>query len=414
LRSLIFLNINFLSKIFLIMIKKFLDLGLQPLANKYLTKKDLVKKKVEYYYHLEIGFNTTSKLVSILNTVSSQKMFDKKYPYRASMSQTMLNSFKRLSGDITKTFNPDLIMEIGSNDGSFVKNFNKKKVICVEPCTNVAKITQKMGYKTFSNFWDMKLAKKIKSKVKNIDLIYSANTLSHIQDLNSVFSSIVHVLSDDGVLIIEDPSLLECFKQVSYDQFYNEHIYIFSLLSIKYLLKRYNLEVFNIEKLSTHGGSLRYFIKKISNNKFKINKKVKMQLDQELNFGLDKYSTYIKFKKNVEKSRKKLMEIFSKLKNKNKTIIGYGATAKVNTVLNFCKIKSETLDYFLDTTPGKVGKFMPGSHLYVQKYNRILTNQADYVFLGAWNFKKEIFKKEKKYIKKGGKFITHVPTPKII
>ena len=396
------------------MIKKFLDLGLQPLANKYLTKKDLVKKKVEYYYHLEIGFNTTSKLVSILNTVSSQKMFDKKYPYRASMSQTMLNSFKRLSGDITKTFNPDLIMEIGSNDGSFVKNFNKKKVICVEPCTNVAKITQKMGYKTFSNFWDMKLAKKIKSKVKNIDLIYSANTLSHIQDLNSVFSSIVHVLSDDGVLIIEDPSLLECFKQVSYDQFYNEHIYIFSLLSIKYLLKRYNLEVFNIEKLSTHGGSLRYYIKKISNNKFKINKKVKIQLDKELNFGLDKYSTYIKFKKNVEKSRKKLMEIFSKLKNKNKTIIGYGATAKVNTVLNFCKIKSETLDYFLDTTPGKVGKFMPGSHLYVQKYNRILTNQADYVFLGAWNFKKEIFKKEKKYIKKGGKFITHVPTPKII
>ena len=108
------------------------------------------------------------------------------------------------------------------------------------------------------------------------------------------------------------------------------------------------------------------------------------------------------------------MEIFSKLKNKNKTIIGYGATAKVNTVLNFCKIKSETLDYFLDTTPGKTGKFMPGSHLYVQKYNRILTNQADYVFLGAWNFKKEIFKKEKKYIKRGGKFITHVPTPKII
>ena len=139
-----------------------------------------------------------------------------------------------------------------------------------------------------------------------------------------------------------------------------------------------------------------------------------MQLDQELKFGLDKYSTYIKFKKNVEKSRRKLMEIFSRLKNKNKTIIGYGATAKVNTVLNFCKIKSETLDYFLDTTPGKTGKFMPGSHLYVQKYNRILTNQADYVFLGAWNFKKEIFKKEKKYIKNGGKFITHVPVPKII
>jgi len=218
---------------------------------------------------------------------------------------------------INKTFNPNLIMEIGSNDGSFIKNFDKKKIICVEPCNNVAKITRTKGYKTFSNFWNMKLAKKIKSKVKNINLIYSANTLSHIQGLNSVFNSIVHVLSDDGVLIIEDPSLLECFKKVSYDQFYNEHIYIFSLLSIKYLLKRYNLEVFNIERLSTHGGSLRYYIKKTSNNKFNINKKVKMQLDQELSFGLNKYSTYIKFKNKVKKSRRKLIEIFSKLKNKN-------------------------------------------------------------------------------------------------
>ena len=396
------------------MIKKFLDLGQQPLANKYLTKKDLVKKKVEYYYHLEIGFNTTSKLVSILNTVPSKKMFDKEYPYRASMSQTMLNSFMDLSINITKTFNPNLIMEIGSNDGSFVKNFDRKKVICVEPCSNVAKITQKMGYKTFINFWNMKLAKKIKSKIKNVDLIYSANTLSHIKDLNSVFNSISHILSNNGVLIIEDPSLLECFKKVSYDQFYNEHIYIFSLLSIKYLLKKHNLEVFNIKKITTHGGSLRYYIKKTSNNKLKINKNVKTHLEHELNFGLDKYSTYIKFKNNVEKSRKKLMDIFSKLKKRNKTIIGYGATAKVNTVLNFCKIKNETLDYFLDTTPNKIGKFMPGSHLYIQKYNKSSTNKINYIFLGAWNFKKEIFKKEKKYIKRGGKFITHVPIPKIV
>ena len=396
------------------MIKKFLDLGQQPLANKYLTKKDLVKKKVEYFYHLEIGFNTTSKLVSILNTVPSKKMFDKEYPYRASMSQTMLNSFKVLSMNIIKNFNPNLIMEIGSNDGSFVKNFDKKKIICVEPCSNVAKITKKMGYKTFINFWNMKLAKKIKSKIKNVDLIYSANTLSHIKDLNSVFNSIVHILSNNGVLIIEDPSLLECFKKVSYDQFYNEHIYIFSLLSIKYLLKKHNLEVFNIEKISTHGGSLRYYIKKTSNKKLKINKRVKAQLEHELNFGLNKYSTYIKFKNNVEKSKKQLMKIFSKLKKKNKSIIGYGATAKVNTILNFCKIKNETLDYFVDTTPNKIGKFMPGSHLYIQKYNKSLTNKIDYIFLGAWNFKKEIFEKEKKYIKRGGKFITHVPIPKII
>tara|TARA_Y100000590_G_scaffold357470_2_gene412292 strand:- start:392 stop:1582 length:1191 start_codon:yes stop_codon:yes gene_type:complete len=396
------------------MIRKFLDLGLQPLANKFLARKDLLKKKIEYYYHLEIGFNTKTKLVSILNTVPSEKMFDKKYPYRASMSQTMLISFKSLSNYIDKTFKPNLIMEIGSNDGSFIKNFKKNKAICVEPCGNAAKITKKMGYKTFSNFWNLKLAKKIKKKFKKIDLIYSANTLSHIKDLNSVFRSIIFTMSNEGVLIIEDPSLLECFKKVSYDQFYNEHIYIFSLLSMKNLLKKYNLEVFNIDKLGTHGGSIRYYIKKTSNKKFKINKKVNIQLKKEINFGLNQFSKYIKFRENVKRSREKLMDIFSKLKNKNKTIIGYGATAKVNTVLNYCKIKDETLDYFLDTTPGKINKYMPGSHLFVQKYRKALTNEADYIFLGAWNFKEEIFKKERKYIKKGGKFIVHVPFPRII
>ena len=395
------------------MYRKFLDLGLQPLANKYLKKKDLIEKK-DHLYHLEVGFNAKTKLVSILNTISAEKMFDNKYPYRSSMSKTMLNSFKKLAQKVTKTFNPNFIIEIGSNDGAFIKNFDRKKVIGIEPCSNMANITKSMGYKTYSNFWDIKLAKKIKSKVKNIDIIYAANTVSHIKNLNSFFNSINHILSDNGILIIEDPSLLECFKKVSYDQFYNEHIYIFSLLSIKNLIKKYKLEVFNIEKLSTHGGSLRYYIKRDSNNKFRTNKRVKEQLNQEIKFGLDRFLTYIKFSKNVENSKKKLLSIFSKLKKQNKKIIGYGSTAKACTILSFCKITSETLDYFFDTTPNKIGKYMPGSHIYVKRYSKPLTNEADYVFLGAWNFKREIFKKEKKYIKNGGKFITHVPVPKII
>ena len=131
------------------------------------------------------------------------------------------------------------------------------------------------------------ISKKIKSKIKNVDLIYSANTLSHIKDLNSVFRSIAYVLSSDGILIIEDPSLLECLQKISYDQFYNEHIYVFSLLSINNLIKKYKLEVFNIEKLNTHGGSLRYYIKKVSNNKFEVNEKVKMQLNRELKYGIN-------------------------------------------------------------------------------------------------------------------------------
>jgi len=148
--------------------KKFLDLGMQPLANKYLTKKDIIKKNKELFYHLEVGFNSKTKLVSILNTVPSKKMFDDNYPYRSSMSQTMILSFKKLVKNLINTYNPNSILEIGSNDGSLIRNFSKKKVICVEPCKNLAKITKRMGYKTYSNFWNMKLAKKIKSIRKKI------------------------------------------------------------------------------------------------------------------------------------------------------------------------------------------------------------------------------------------------------
>ena len=396
------------------MIKKFLDLGMQPLANKYLTKKDIIKKNKEQFYHLEVGFNSKTKLVSIINTLPSKKMFDGNYPYKSSMSQTMKSSFKKLAKNLIKTYNPNSILEIGSNDGPLIRNFSKKKVICVEPCKNLAIITKRMGYKTYANFWNMRLAKKIKSKTEKVELIYSANTLSHISNLNSVFRSLAYILSDDGILIIEEPSLLECLQKISYDQFYNEHIYVFSLLSINNLIKKYRLEVFNIEKLNTHGGSLRYYIKKVSNNKFEIHKKVKIQLNRELRYGINKYSTYIKFKNKVESSKKKLKQIFLKLKKKNKKIIGYGATAKSSTVLNYCNIKNEALEYFLDTTPNKIGKYMPGTHIYIKNYNKTLLNKVDYAFLGAWNFKEEIFKKEKRYIENGGKFITHVPIPRII
>jgi methylation protein EvaC len=326
----------------------------------------------------------------------------------------MTKSFKILANKITKVYNPKTILEIGSNDGSLIKNFDKKKVICVEPCKNLAIITKNNGYKTYAKYWNIDLAKKIKLKNKKIDLIYSANTLSHISDLGSVFRSINHVLSKDGILIIEDPSLLECLKKVAYDQFYNEHIYVFSLLSIRNILKKFNLEVFNIEKLKTHGGSIRYFIKRNKNSKLKINKNVIMQIKNELRFKVDKFKTYIEFKNKVEKSKKKLVNLFNQIKKRNKKIIGYGSTAKSVTVLNYCKIGSDVLDYFVDTTPDKTKKYMPGTHIYINPYNKKFLKYVDYIFLGAWNFKDEIFKKEKNYIKNGGKFITHIPSPRIV
>ncbi len=389
----------------------FLDLGNQPFANNYLTKKNLFKK--EKKYRLKVCFDSLTKLVSIEKIFSSKLMFNNTYPYRSSMSKTMIKSFKELSKLIDKKFKPKKILEIGSNDGAFIKNFKKNKTIGVEPCANVEKITKKLNYNTYPEYWSKKLSRKLFKKFGEVDVIYSANTISHIKNLDEVFKGINLILSEKGILILEDPSLLECLKRNTYDQFYNEHIYVFSTIGLENVLKKYNLKIFKIDKLDIHGGSNRYFIKRKSNPK-KIHKSVAQQRKAEISYGLKNYKTYKKFASRVKRSRKMLKNIFKKLKNKNKTIIGYGATAKSTTILNYCNINNKTIDFFLDTTIDKQNKYTPGTKIPILKYLGIDRNKIDYIFLGAWNFKNEIFKKEKKFIKNGGKFIIHTPYPKII
>ena len=390
--------------------KKFLDLGFQPLANEYLKRYS--SKQIKY--KLEIYFDTKTKMVSISKRIPSPKMFNSKYPYRSSMSQTMRTSFKNLSVEIKKKFKPNKLLEIGSNDGALIKNFDKKKVIGIEPCKNLAKITKKMNYTTFDNYWDFKLANKIKKKFKTVDVIYSANTITHISNLNDVFRSICHILSDKGIVIIEDPSLLECLKKNSYDQFYNEHIYLFSAISVKNLLAKFDLEIFDIKNLKTHGGSLRYYIKRKKNKDIKINKNVKKQIYKELKAGLGNFKTYKSFSNRVIKSKQKILKILNNIKKRNKKVLGYGATAKAVTVLNYCNINSDLIKNFTDTTPEKINNYIPGKNIKILKYKKDILKNFDYVFLGAWNFKKEIINKEFKFLKKGVKFITHVPMPKIL
>ena len=257
------------------------------------------------------------------------------------------------------------------------------------------------------------MAKKI-TKNKKADLIYSANTLSHIKNFNEIFKAIKYSLSSKGILVLEDPSLLECLKKVAYDQFYCEHLYVFSTISLQKILDKFDLEIFDIENISTHGGSNRYFIKKKQNKFYNIKKKVKDEINKELRYGLNHFATYERFARKVKLSKIKLLNIFRKIKNQKKRIVGYGATAKSCTVLNYCGINKENIEYFYDTTSYKINKYLPGSKILVKKYKKLSRNEVDYVFLGAWNFKKEIFKKEKKFIKDGGKFISHIPFPRIL
>ena len=388
--------------------KVFLNLGQQPLANSFL--KDIKRSTLrnEFFYNLKICFNTKNYLVSIKKPVNPKKQYTDQYAHRASESKTMRLAFKKIAKKLFKRFKPKKIMEIGSNDGVFLKNFNKKSVIAVEPCKNLARITKKL-FKTYDEFWNLKLSKKlIKEKKGEIDLIFSANTISHIPNLEETFIGINNILSQDGVFVIEDPSLLKVLQNNSYDQFYDEHVYVFSSISINNIIKKYGLRLFDIEHLTTHGGSNRYYICK-EKGKYKKSLRLKRALKKELSYKLDKIKSYYKFSKRVKLSRKKLFKLIESLKKRNKKIISYGATYKSTTVFNYCRINSRMIDYVTDTTLNKQGKYTPGTHLKIISPKDGINDNIDYAFLGAWNFKKEIFKKEKNFLRRGGRFITHVP-----
>ena len=392
--------------------KNFLNLGRQPLANSFLVSNSKKTLSKEFFYNLNISFDTSSYLVSVANPVNPKYQYTDKYAHRASESITMRKAFAKIAKKLNQKYSPKIIMEIGSNDGVFIKNFKKDKVIAIEPCKNLADLTKKK-YKTYPNFWNKKLANKIFLKSQKADIIFSANTISHIPNLKETFDAIEFSLSKNGVLVIEDPSLYSIIKNISYDQFYDEHVYVFSALSLSNVIRSSGLRLFDSEKLDTHGGSMRYYICKDSAI-HKQTRKLDIIIKNEKKAKLDKLSTYIHFSKQVKKSKDELIRIFKKLKNKKKTIISYGATYKSSTIFNYCKIGKKLIDYVTDTTLNKQGKFTPGQHISIISPEIGMNNKVDYAFLGAWNFKKEILAKEKEFLRRGGKFITHVPFPKII
>ena len=340
-------------------------------------------------------------------------MFNKTYPYRSSQSLSVKKHFKELSKKIIKNYQFKKILEIGSNDGSFAKNFDAKKIVCIEPCLDVAKILKSQGLEVITEYFDENLVKKLVNNYVNFDVIFSANTITHINKIEKVLTNIKQVLSNNGVFILEEPSFLECFKKNAFDQFYNEHIYVLSTIALKNILKKIGLKIVNLENVNIHGGSTRYYITHAQNKKFKISSSIFTQINKEKKIGLDKFSTYKKFSQNIIRLKKKLIKLFKKIKSKNGKIIGYGASAKAVTVVNYCNLKKNYFEYFLDTTNNKIGNYLPGTEIIVRKYDKSKLNNNFFYFLGAWNFKKEIFDKEKNFLKNGGKFILHLPKPHI-
>ena len=384
--------------------KEFLDLGRQPIANKFLNKNEF---NDEFFFDLKVVFDDKTKLVSLKNFVKPEMMFNESYAYHASMSETMKIHFQDLAENIQNEFFPTNVLEIGSNDGIFIRHFNPDTSVAVEPCENFADIVKDMEYKTYAKFWTKELSSLIKQEHGTMDLIYAANCICHIQDLDNAFTAVKNLLKPSGVFVFEDPSLIRMLERGSYDQIYDEHAHVFSVIALDNILRKNGLKIFSVDNLSVHGGSNRIYASHIDSGT--VGDSVKQNINEEMVFGLDQFETYQIFADRVKTSKEVLNRKLSNLTKNGKRIVSIGATSKSSTVFNYCGIDSSLIECVTDTTPAKQRLFTPGSHIPVVSRDSVNLNDYDYAFLGAWNFKEVIANKESEFVKNGGKFITHVP-----
>ncbi len=387
-------------------IKPFMSFGQMPIANGFLKKKHF---KNEFFFKMEVGFSKDVSLFQLNDHPKPKKMFNKNYPFFTGSSKGMIKHFKEYSNWIKKNYlrKSSNLIEIGSNDGTFLSNFNNNEinVLGIEPSSNVARISKKKGIKTINSFFNYKNVKKLKRYKNNTDIISAANVICHVPDLNNLIKGVDYLLKADGLFIFEEPYLGSMYEKTSYDQIYDEHIFMFSVNSIKKIFKLFNFDLINVLPQKTHGGSMRYVIGRSGIHK--IDKNVSKFLEYEKRKKIDSIQGCLRFKKKCETSKKKLKRKINSILKKGQKIAGYAATSKSTTILNYCNINNKHINFICDTTPNKINMFSPGTHIPIVPVDYFKKNIPDYTFLFAWNHKKEIFKKEKKILNKT-KWFAHV------
>ena len=318
-------------------VTKFTSFGKMPIANAFLNKDQF---KDEYFFELAPTYCPNCSLFQLLHQPDPNLLFHENYAFFANTSDYMQTHFKNLSYKLIENFQlskKDLVVEIGNNDGGMVRYLNDNNYNCigVDPSKNVSDYAKSLGVNMINRFFNYELSNEILEKYGKVKFFLSANTLAHIPDINSVFKGVSNLLDEDGIYVTEDPYLIDVFNKVSYDQVYDEHVFIFSLTSISNICKKYDLEIFDIEKLNTAGGSLRYYISK-KNKKRKSDRVVQQEIIEK-EYKLYDNKVYDTFKSNCEKSKKNLFDNLSKL-SENSKIVSYGATSKTTTIFNYCGI----------------------------------------------------------------------------
>jgi len=370
----------------------FVDLGSTPLSNTFLKAEML--NDSEKIYPLCVYVCDNCFLVQLPEFEKPENIF-KDYVYFSSYSETWLQHAKNYVNIIIEKFGfnkNNLVIEIASNDGYLLQFFKEKNipVLGIEPAINVAKVSIQKGIPTITKFFSTEIANELRKKDKQADLIVGNNVLAHVPNLNDFVKGLKILLKPTGMITLEFPHVLQLIQNNQFDTIYHEHFSYFSLFTAKKIFSFHGLTIFDVEEISTHGGSLRIYVKHSESNDIPINEKVAILLEKEKQYGLENISTYTNFAKKVDVVKEKLQKFFNSAKNSGKKIVCYGAAAKGNTLLNFCKIGNNFIDYVVDKNPYKQGLFLPGTHIPIKDPDEIQKTKPDYLVIIPWNLKEEI------------------------
>ena len=394
-----------------------IDLGSAPPSNSFLNIETI--NAPEKYFPLRVLVCTNCWLVQTEDFTQKEELFDNEYAYFSGFSTSWLDHCRKYVNDMVDRFelnDSSHVIEVAANDGyllQYVKNLN---IPCtgIEPTASTAAEARNKGLNIIEEFFGEKLAKQLVEQGKQADLTVANNVLAHVPDINDFISGFAKVLKPNGVSTFEFPHLLKLISENQFDTIYHEHFSYLSLVAIENIFNKNGLQVFDVEELPTHGGSLRIFAQRIDTGERTVSERVTILRNHEIKIGVNSINFYTDFQFKANKIKDDLLMFLIDAKQKGKKIIAYGAAAKGNTLLNYAGIKLDLISYVVDKNPAKQGKWMPGSHITIQDEQLVKKDKPNYIIILPWNIKQEVIQ-QLDYIRDwGGKFVTSVPSLEIL